>query len=83
MDHYDQQEDWEHDVVDSEYSASLSPKSVEELQLMLPGDPTKVYHGYSRKKLDSGWKKYQALHKEQLVSTLVSGPLFSALGFFS
>ena len=73
VDHYDRQEDWEWDVVDSEYLAKLSPESVEELQLMLPDDPMK-YHEYSRKKLDSGWKKYQALHKEQLVSTLVFRP---------
>jgi hypothetical protein len=81
VDHYDQQKDWERDVVDSEYFAKLSPESIEELQLMLPDDPMKVYHEYSRKKLDSGWKKYQALHKEQLVSTLVFPPLFSALEF--
>jgi hypothetical protein len=74
VDHYDQQKDWERDVVDSEYLANLSPESVEELQLMLPDNPMKVYHEYSRKKLDSGWKKYQALHKEQLVSTLVFRP---------
>ena len=74
VDHYDQQEDWERDAVDSEYLTSQSPESVEELQLMLPGDPMKAYHRYSRKKLDSGWKKYQALHKEQLVSTLVFSP---------
>src|SRR5271156_744808 len=76
VDHYDQQENWERDVVDSEYLANLSPESVEELQLMLPDDPMKVYHEYSRKKLDSGWKKYQALHKEQLVSALVFRPCF-------
>jgi hypothetical protein len=76
VDHYDQQEDWERDVVDSEYLANLSPESVAGLQLMLPDNPKKVYHEYSRKKLDSGWKRYQALHKEQLVSTLVSRPCF-------
>jgi hypothetical protein len=85
VDHYDQQEDWERDVVDSEYLANLSPESVAGLQLMLPDNPKKVYHEYSRKKLDSGWKRYQALHKEQLVSTLVFRPcfppLFSALEF--
>lgn len=74
VDHYDRQKDWEGDVVDSEYLANLSPESVEELQLMLPNDPMKVYHKYSRKKLDSGWKKYQALHREQLVSLLVFRP---------
>jgi hypothetical protein len=74
VDHYDQQEDWERNVVDSEYLANLSPESIERLRLVLPDDPMKVYHEYSRKKLDSGWKTYQALHKEQLVSTLLFRP---------
>lgn len=67
LDHYDYQEEWECLVVDPDYLESLSPDALEEMQLMLPDNPMRVCHDYSTQELNRGWKRYKALHREQLV----------------
>jgi hypothetical protein len=67
LDHYDTQEEWECLVVDRDYLKSLSPNALEEMQFMLSDNPMGVFHNYSTQELNRGWKRYKALHREQLV----------------
>src|SRR2546421_6711666 len=50
LDHYDDQEEWECDVVDPNYLADLSPDA-----LMPLGDLMGVSHIYSDEEVNSGW----------------------------
>jgi len=68
LDHYDDQEDWECDVFDPNYPSNLSPYVRVRLGLEPLGDLMRVRHVYSDEEVKSGWRKYKALHKEQLVS---------------
>ena len=68
LDHYDNQEAWEWDVVDQNYLANLSPDARVRLRLLPLGDLMRVRHVYSAEELNPGWRKYKALHREQLVS---------------